>query len=58
MIDTEKYQPARQMLNFSFNGDVRWVFFITNIKVGNSPVFVYQCRSVLENIKVTTSLMT
>jgi hypothetical protein len=42
-----------RLLNFSFNGDVRWVFFITNIKVGNSPVFVYQCRSVLENIKVT-----
>jgi hypothetical protein len=34
------------------------VFFNTNIKVGNVTGFVYQCRSVLENIKVTTSLMT
>jgi hypothetical protein len=33
-------------------------FFITNIKVGNVTGFVYQCRSVLENIKVTTSLKT
>jgi hypothetical protein len=24
-----------RLLNFSFNGDIHWVFFITNIKVGN-----------------------
>ena len=27
-----------RLLNFSFNGNIHWVFFIANIKVGNSPV--------------------
>ena len=29
-----------RLLNFSFNGDIHWGFFNTNIKVGNSPVLL------------------
>ena len=48
-----------RLLNFSFNGDIHWFFLLQTSKsaIGFTG-FVYQCRSVLENTKVTTSLMT
>ena len=42
-----------RLLNFSFNGDIDWVFFYYKHQSRQFTGFVYQCCSVLENIKVT-----
>ena len=48
-----------RFLNFSFNGDIHCFFLLQTSKsaIGFTD-FVYQCRFVSENTKVTTSLMT
>ena len=44
-----------RLLNFSFNGDIHWFFYYKNqSRQFTGFGFVYQCRSVLENIKVMT----
>jgi hypothetical protein len=47
-----------RLLNFSFNGDIHCFFLL--LQTSKSAIrftgFIYQCRSVLENTKVTTSL--
>ena len=50
-----------RLLHFSFNCDIHWLFFFL-LQTSKSPIlikgFVYQCRSGLENMNVTTFLMT
>ena len=48
-----------RLLNFSFNGDIHWVFLLQTSKsaIGFTG-FVYQCRFVLENTKVDVKIMT
>jgi hypothetical protein len=45
-----------RLLNVSFNGDIHCFFQTSKSAIGFTG-FVYQCCSVLENTKVTTSLM-
>jgi hypothetical protein len=74
MIDTEKYRPARQNMKFvtrslcslatklhilARQADIFGINqFTSRHQSRQFTGLVYQCRSVLENIKVTTSLMT
>ena len=39
-----------RLLNFSFKGDIHWVFFIINIKVGNRTMFVDIAGTTVPNL--------
>jgi len=39
-----------RLLNFSFKGDIHWVFFIANIKVCNRTMFVDIADTTVPNL--------
>jgi hypothetical protein len=40
-----------RLLNFAFNGDIHWFFLLQTSKLAiGFNDFVYQCRSVIENL--------